>query len=111
MGHMGRTCGAVSAAVLVLGLGLARDDPEEREARKVTFDAVQELFRLFQAVHGTTECKDLLGEDMSTEKGIKKIREQELTKKLCPGFVRDAATILEELLTRPSRCTDSRGPR
>jgi C_GCAxxG_C_C family probable redox protein len=101
MGHMGRTCGAVSAAVIVLGL--ARDDLEEKEARKVTFDAVQELFLRFQAVHGTTDCKDLLGEDMSTEEGIKRIREQELVKKLCPAFVRDASAILEGLLTSSAR--------
>jgi C_GCAxxG_C_C family probable redox protein len=101
MGHMGRTCGAVSAAVIVLGL--AKDDSEEKEAREVTFAAVQELFRRFQAVHGTTDYKDLLGEDMSTEEGIKRIREQGLVRKVCPAFVRDAAVILQELLTPSAR--------
>jgi hypothetical protein len=98
---MGRTCGAVSAAVIVLGL--AKDDSEEKEAREVTFAAVQELFRRFQAVHGTTDYKDLLGEDMSTEEGIKRIREQGLVRKVCPAFVRDAAVILQELLTPSAR--------
>jgi len=97
MGHTAGTCGAVSAAVLVLGL--ANDGQDEARARQASFAAVQELFRSFEALHGTTECRDLLGADMSTEDGMKKIREEKLVIKRCPAFVRDVASILEKLLT------------
>jgi C_GCAxxG_C_C family probable redox protein len=96
MGHLSLTCGAVTAAVLVLGL--AKDDRDEGEARKVTYSSVQELFRRFEALHGTTECGSLLGADMSTEEGLKKVQDEKLVSKLCPAFVRDAADILEKLL-------------
>ncbi|MBI4964774.1 MAG: C_GCAxxG_C_C family protein [Desulfomonile tiedjei] len=96
MGRMARTCGAVTAAVLVLGL--ARDDQDEGEARKASFSRVQELFKRFETRHKTSECKNLLGADMSTEEGTKKIQDQQLVRNLCPAFVRDAAMMLEELL-------------
>jgi C_GCAxxG_C_C family probable redox protein len=96
MGHMARTCGALSAALLVLGI--AKDDPEEGEARRLLHRSVQELFRRFEDRHGTTLCKELLGADMSTEEGNRKIREEKLVTKMCHLFVRDAAQILSELL-------------
>ncbi|MBM3301334.1 MAG: C_GCAxxG_C_C family protein, partial [Deltaproteobacteria bacterium] len=49
MGRMARTCGAVTAAVLVLGL--AKNHQDEGEARKVSYSHVQELFRRFGALH------------------------------------------------------------
>ena len=82
MGHMAKTCGAVTAAVLVLGM--AKDLQDEGEARKAAHSCVQDLFRRFVAIHGTTECKELLGADMSTEEGLKKVQEEELVRKVCP---------------------------
>lgn len=96
MGRLGRTCGAVTGAVLVLGL--AQDHQEESVARPHAYSQVQEFFRRFAALHGTTECKALLGADISTEEGFKKAKEGQLIAKLCPGFVRDAAIVLEEVL-------------
>jgi C_GCAxxG_C_C family probable redox protein len=97
IGHLAKTCCAVTAAALILGL--AKDHQDEREARKVSHSCVQDLFRRFAALHGTTECKELLGADMSTEEGLKKVLEEQLVRKVCPLFVRDAAIILEGLLS------------
>jgi C_GCAxxG_C_C family probable redox protein len=96
MGRLGKTCGAVSGAVAVLGLASDRED--ESEAKKVSYSYVQEFFRRFEALHGATDCRGLLGTDVSTEEGYKQARESELFKNVCPAFVKDAATILEELL-------------
>jgi len=54
--------------------------------------------RRFEARHGTSECRVLLGADMTTEDGMNKIQEEKLISTVCPTFVRDAAQILEELL-------------
>ena len=97
IGHMAKTCGAVTAAALVLGM--AKDNQDEGEARKASHACVQDLFRRFADAHGTTECKELLGADMSTEEGLKKIQEEKLVRKVCPLFVRDTAIILEGLLS------------
>jgi C_GCAxxG_C_C family probable redox protein len=97
MGHLAMTCSALTAAALVLGM--AKDGQDEGEARKASHSSVRDLFRRFAALHGTTECKELLGADMSTEEGLKKVQEEKLIRKVCPAFVRDASSILERLLT------------
>ncbi|MEW6351929.1 MAG: C-GCAxxG-C-C family protein [Thermodesulfobacteriota bacterium] len=96
MGRMARTCGAVTAAVLVLGL--AKDNDDEGQARNVSYASVRDLLTRFEALHGSTECRSLLGVDLSTEEGLKKAQEAKRVSKVCPLFVKDAAGILEELL-------------
>jgi C_GCAxxG_C_C family probable redox protein len=96
MGHNGRTCGAITAALLILGL--AKENASEGDARKAAFHSAQQLFQRFKALHGTTACRNLLGADWSTEEGTKKILEEKLVGKLCRAFVRDSALILEDLL-------------
>jgi hypothetical protein len=96
MGHQALTCGAVTAAVLVLGL--ARDGADEVLARRDCLGAVGELFRRFEARHGSSLCRDLLGADMSTDEGRRRIEEQGLTAQICPGLVCSAAEILADLL-------------
>ena len=97
MGHLALTCGALTGAIMVLGLSKAHGD--EGEARREAFEAVRELFRRFEEKHGSTVCRELLGADMSTEEGKKKIREEKIVSKVCPGYVRSAAEILAELIS------------
>ncbi len=106
IGRMGKTCGAVSGAAMIIGLANGKQD--EGDARKATAALVQEFFRRFEALHRTTECKTLLGADISTEEGMKKIMEEKLFTTVCPEFVRDAASILQELLGSSS-VTEDRG--
>jgi len=96
MGHMARTCGAVTAAVLLLGM--ATDNGDEKQAREKSDIYIRQFFERFEGRHGATDCKDLLGVDMSTEEGRRKITEERLVAKRCPAFVQDAAGILDELL-------------
>lgn len=71
MVRLGNVCGAVSGAVLALGL---RDltDPEgtERNAAEVTA-SLQELIRAFESEFGDTTCRVLTGHDISTREGYK----------------------------------------
>jgi len=94
--HMGLTCGAVTAAILVLGLAKGEGETE-KEVRNRVFKSGQEFFRRFEDRYKTTLCRDLLGVDIATESGLKKIREENLVKKTCPQYVKAAAEILFEL--------------
>jgi C_GCAxxG_C_C family probable redox protein len=96
MGHLALTCGYLTGGILVLAQAMNNND--EPQARKQTFKAVQELFSRFKEKNGATMCKELLGADMTTEEGVKKIMEEKLIAKNCYGFGRDVAEILEELI-------------
>ena len=98
MGRMGETCGAVTAAFMVLGLqseGLSAESPKAREK---TYERVREFARRFEARNGSIVCRDLLGCDISTAEGFKLAREKKLISTICPKMVQDAAEILEESL-------------
>ena len=99
MGRLAGTCGYLTGAVLVLAR--AHNHNDEERARQEVFGAVKELFSRFEKRRGTTLCKELLGADIGTEQGQRKIKQEGLIKKICcgnDGIARDAAEILEELL-------------
>lgn len=97
MGHMGKTCGAVTGAFMVLG-GLTYEN-ENPNARSEVYSLVQEFTKRFIARSGSICCKDLLGYDFSTDEGARIIREQKLTSTVCPKLDQCAGEIVEELIT------------
>jgi hypothetical protein len=70
----------------------------ESKAKEKTYELVREFASRFKARHGSLDCNDLLGCDISTSEGRQRIKQQKLHSTLCPQIVRDAAEILEELL-------------
>ena len=96
--HTGGACGAVSGAVLAIGLLFGSTGPEEKEAKDRTYALTQEFIVRFVGKHGTVSCTGLLDCDLSTEEGLARARSQGITRTLCPGYVRDAVEILEEML-------------
>lgn len=98
MARMGETCGAVTGAIMALGLRHGGVTAENQEAKGRTYERVRELVARFRALHGTVACRQLIGCDLSTPEGLQRAREQGLFTSLCPRFVRDAAEILEDLL-------------
>ena len=95
---MGRECGAVTGAMMILGFKI-QEASTEKETRFKVYDLNRELVRLFEKKHGTIICKDLLGVDLGTPEGRDKAIRENLFRTLCPGFVRDAAQILSDMKT------------
>jgi C_GCAxxG_C_C family probable redox protein len=99
IGRLGsEVCGAVSGAVLAIGLKHGKYLPEDNAAREQTYALVQEFARRFCALHGHLRCRDLLGHDVGTPEGRQAARDSGLHDTLCPRLVRDAAQIVNELL-------------
>lgn len=99
IGHQGQTCGYLTGALIILAK--AFDDPDEKQARKKTDRAIAMLFSRFKEQRGSMLCRDLLGADMATAAGVKRIVEEKLVAKHCQGengIGKDVAEILAELL-------------
>jgi len=93
----GGICGAVTGAYMILGF-LVGEDQDERRARFKAYELVGEFARRFEARRGTIICKTLLdGVDLGTDAGRKEALDKNLFREVCPGYVRDAGEILEEL--------------
>jgi C_GCAxxG_C_C family probable redox protein len=98
MGRMAGTCGAVTGALMVLGLKYGVTDADDRQAKEALYERVREFSRRFAARHDSTVCRDLLGCDISTPEGLQRATQEKLPATVCPKFVQSAAEILEELL-------------
>lgn len=95
----GLVCGAVSGAVLVLGLG-PEDRNGEGRARAEALEMAREFSCRFANDHGSIICRELLGVDVGTEEGHRQAVAQGLFQSVCPGLVGGAAAILSDLLAR-----------
>jgi len=92
-----QTCGAVTGSYMVLGLENGQDN--EKEAKDKTYALVQTFAQRFQQIHGNVNCQQLLGGcDLGTIEGQDYFRSNNLVYK-CKGVVRDAAIILEDLIS------------
>jgi C_GCAxxG_C_C family probable redox protein len=99
MGHRGDTCGAVTGAFMAIGLKHGRLRPEDEETRDQAYSLVERFVREFEARHGSIVCRELLGYDISTPEGMQSAQEKNLPATRCPHFVRDAAEILQQMLS------------
>jgi C_GCAxxG_C_C family probable redox protein len=95
---MGRECGAVTGAMMILGFKV-QEGSTERETRFKVYDLNKELIRRFEQKHGTIICKNLIGVDLGTPEGRHKAIKEDLFRTLCPVFVQDAAQILFDMKT------------
>lgn len=96
--RMGDTCGAVTGALMVLGLRHCPGDCGTASSRKEVYGRVIDFATRFRSRNGAVLCRDLLGCDVSTPEGLKQAQEHNLFKTTCVEMVRNAAEILEEML-------------
>jgi len=90
------TCGAVTGALMVIGCRDSSRIVNDPSYRKVVYAKGLEFMQRFKSLHGSIDCRDLLGCDISTPEGAQYAQEHDLTKVLCPQFVVDAVEILGE---------------
>jgi len=98
IGRSGETCGAVTGALMALGLKYGVTEMEEREAIKNATGVARDFLQRFSEVNGSVKCKELLGFDINSEEGLAQIKDQQLAKTACSGFIKDAVEILDEFL-------------
>jgi C_GCAxxG_C_C family probable redox protein len=98
MARMGETCGAVTGALMAIGLKYGMTQAKDEKARDKTYKLAQEFATRFKERHGSIVCRDLLGYDLGKPEGRKGALEKGLFTTLCPQFVQDAVEIVEQLL-------------
>lgn len=94
----GQICGAVSGALMVIGLKHGRIKAEDLKAKEKTYELTKEFMAKFKARNGSIICMELLGYDISTPEGMEISEEKKLFDTICPEFVQSAAKIIEDIL-------------
>jgi C_GCAxxG_C_C family probable redox protein len=99
MGRQQQTCGAVTGALMALGMKYGKADNDPEEMKKLTYDKTFSFFNEFEKQFGSTNCRTLLnGLDMNNADDMQRISKGDLFKTLCPKYVSGAVNILEELM-------------
>ncbi len=100
MSRMGETCGAVTGALMVLGLKYGQVRTEDKSAKERTYALGKEFMDKFKLRNQFLLCKELLGHDISTPEGLKAIRENDFSN-VCNKIIKDSVEILEDMLSHP----------
>ncbi len=99
MGRQQHTCGAVTGALMAIGLkyGKAMHDDESKKAE--TYRKTIEFCEEFRKINGTISCKELLDNlEMNKPDDLARIRELGFFDTRCRKYVEDAVGILERIM-------------
>lgn len=99
MGRSGGRCGALTGAMMALGMFEASALPNT-EAKLRVYDRTRQLVEAFRERNGSLACNDLLGYDISSADELRAAKEADVFRTVCPKLVQSAAEILESMLER-----------
>jgi C_GCAxxG_C_C family probable redox protein len=94
----GNMCGAVSGAIMAIGLKYGKTDAGDDASTEKTRALTRQFIRSFTEKNGSVNCTALLGYDLSDPESFEAARTSGLFTEKCPALVRDAAEILEKML-------------
>lgn len=97
IGHMGQTCGAVTGAVMAIGLKNSMASEKTHEFNQKNYDTIGRMVDEFKKRNGSILCKELFGIDFNDAEAYRKARKEGLFYKVCPKLISDAVQIVEEI--------------
>jgi C_GCAxxG_C_C family probable redox protein len=94
MAHTGNTCGAVTGALMVIGMKYGRTAIDDLAAKEKTYAVVHEFITEFLRRNHAVGCTDLIGHNLCDPKELAIARKDDLFHTKCTKYVRDAGEIL-----------------
>lgn len=77
--RQGGICGCITASLLVLGMAMGFYDSQDRELEIYGNKKTDEFIKRFtEGMNGMTNCRDILGQDISMPDGMAAIRKEGL---------------------------------
>jgi C_GCAxxG_C_C family probable redox protein len=101
MARNGWMCGALTGAMIAIGLHAGNRGAEAAARKDDTYFRVNALLARFAEEHGATDCRVLTGCDISDPVERQAASDAGVFKTMCPRFVRTAATFVARTLESP----------
>ena len=98
MGRVQDVCGAISGAIVILGLSSGFKKGDGRDKINSVYSKVHRLIDEFTAREGTIKCRELLGCDLTSEEGHKYFVDHKLREKKCGEYIRLCCELLDKYL-------------
>ena len=96
IGRRGSICGAVSGAIMAIGLKYGRMEPSEDKEK--AYELALRFYERFEKEFGSGLCHDLIECDLRTPEGKKKAKDLRVHEEKCSKFVVGAADIVTGLM-------------
>lgn len=97
--HQGGVCGCITASLMVLGIALGFYDSQDRQLEVYGNKKTDEFIKLFtEKMGGVTNCRDILGKDISKPEEMAAVRQEGLILERCPKALNTSIGILEKML-------------
>ena len=109
IGRTGNLCGAMTGALMVVGLGRDAVDADDAVARAAAHEKAQAVMTEFARRNGSLLCRELIGCDLRTTQGQQHFKDTDALHKVCAKAVRNAAEIIEKLLSADKKTTRDQG--
>ena len=89
-------CGAVTGAILGLGLWFGRNEPIVSDKRPYWYSRL--FIERWNEIHPNTNCTGLLGIDLDTPEGYEKFNEENMWVNKCQLYIREAVGLAYDIL-------------
>ncbi|MDA3816362.1 MAG: C-GCAxxG-C-C family protein [Prolixibacteraceae bacterium] len=98
MGRQQQTCGAVTGALMAMGLKYGKGINDNDDKKLHTYAKTELFIEKFIDKHGSINCRELLdGLDMKNSADLERIKKEEMFEKRCAKYVVTAARIVEKV--------------
>jgi C_GCAxxG_C_C family probable redox protein len=67
IGHKGSLCGALTGAVMAIGMKVGRTDPKDRKTLQKVYDKCQGFWSQFEKEFGNINCYNIIGIHLDNE--------------------------------------------
>jgi C_GCAxxG_C_C family probable redox protein len=91
-------CGAVSGAVLAIGMLFGRDGEEAEEGKERCYRLAGRYMEEFKKLRGSTKCTGLLGLNLADPEERERASREGVFSTKCPGIVEDSMRVLLEVV-------------
>lgn len=106
MSRTGGHCGAVTGAVMGLGLVFGRGHPEDSDESRASiiacYERIQDFMDRFTQRFGALTCVELTGCDLATPEGVEKFKQEGVIER-CSVFVGEAARMAAEVMDKEGK--------
>lgn len=103
LGRRQLLCGAVSGGALALGAALGNESGEDLATKERCYALVAGYIATLEAEFGCTDCRGLLGVDISTEAGRAEVKARGLGASVCDRIISRSVELVEQAVVAAGR--------
>jgi C_GCAxxG_C_C family probable redox protein len=98
MGQLGETCGAVTGALMLIGLKYGKYKLSDTEAKDRTYACVKQYTDMFKEKFGSIKCQDLIKFDLSKPEQLAEARKAGVFQNICPKLIAASVEMIEDII-------------